>query len=111
MRPPGWARRPEVFCGNLVEVRGNHDFLVTGDLTIRGVTRRVSLNVRYPGRWDLVGGRRRQGAEKTRGALPAVNLMYYEARLMAKHWYATFDPLLSPDEARAMVSVCERFGS
>jgi len=30
---------------------------------------------------------------------------------MAKHWYATFDPLLSPDEARAMVSVCERFGS
>ena len=30
---------------------------------------------------------------------------------MAKHWYATFDPLLSPDEARAMVSLCERFGS
>ena len=22
---------------------------------------------------------------------------------MAKHWYATFDPLLSPDEARAAV--------
>jgi len=49
-------------------VLGNHDFLVTGDLTIRGVTRRVSLNVRYLGRWDLVGGRRRQGAEDPWGS-------------------------------------------
>ena len=30
---------------------------------------------------------------------------------MARHWSAVFDPLLSPDAARSMVSLCERFGS
>ncbi len=29
-----------------------HDYLLTGDLTIRGVTRQVQLNVRYLGQWE-----------------------------------------------------------
>src|SRR5439155_16402107 len=39
------------FEGNQVEVKGEHDFAVTGDLTIRGVTRKATLNVRYLGQW------------------------------------------------------------
>lgn len=40
-----------IFTGNHVEVKGEHDYAVTGDLTIRGVTRKVILNVRYLGQW------------------------------------------------------------
>ncbi len=44
---------PEItFKGNQVEVKGEHDFAVTGDLTIRGVTREVSLTVSYLGQWE-----------------------------------------------------------
>lgn len=39
------------FVGNDVNVIGEHDFEVTGDLTIRGVTRKLSLRVRYLGQW------------------------------------------------------------
>lgn len=36
---------PEItFAGSQVEIKGEHDFSVTGDLTIRGVTRRATLN-------------------------------------------------------------------
>jgi polyisoprenoid-binding protein YceI len=40
------------FTGNQVELKGEHDYLVTGDLTIRGVTRTATLNVSYLGRWE-----------------------------------------------------------
>ncbi len=40
------------FTGNEVELIGKNDFRVTGDLTIRGVTRKVSLEVNYLGQWD-----------------------------------------------------------
>lgn len=41
---------PEIaFRGGQVEVVGEHDYVVTGDLTIRGVTRSVPLRVRYLG--------------------------------------------------------------
>ncbi len=40
------------FKGNRVEVVGGHDYIVTGDLTIRGVTKTVPLNVQYLGQWD-----------------------------------------------------------
>ena len=44
---------PEIaFRGNQVEVKGEHDYAVTGDLTIRGVTRKVTLNVSYLGQWE-----------------------------------------------------------
>lgn len=44
---------PEItFKGDQVEVLGGHDFHVTGDLTVRGVTRPVTLEVRYLGQWD-----------------------------------------------------------
>ena len=44
---------PEItFKGNQVETKGEHDYAVTGDLTIRGVTRQVSLNVSYLGQWQ-----------------------------------------------------------
>jgi polyisoprenoid-binding protein YceI len=39
------------FKGDQVEVSGDHDYVVTGELTIRGVTRSVSLAVSYLGQW------------------------------------------------------------
>jgi len=44
---------PEItFKGNQVEVKGEHDFAVTGNLTIRGVTHSAILNVSYLGQWE-----------------------------------------------------------
>ena len=44
---------PEItFTGNQVEVLGDHDYNVTGELTIRGVTRPATLRVRYLGQWQ-----------------------------------------------------------
>ncbi len=40
------------FTGSEVEVIGKNDFRVTGDLTLRGVTRTVTLEVNYLGQWD-----------------------------------------------------------
>jgi polyisoprenoid-binding protein YceI len=39
------------FKGDQVEVSGDHDYVVTGELTIRGVTRPASLAVSYIGQW------------------------------------------------------------
>ena len=39
------------FKGNEVDLIGKNDFRVTGDLTLRGVTRKVSLEVNYLGQW------------------------------------------------------------
>jgi polyisoprenoid-binding protein YceI len=39
------------FAGNEVELVGDHDALLTGDLTIRGKTRRTTLKVRHLGSW------------------------------------------------------------
>ncbi len=39
------------FSGNEVELVGDHDALVTGDLTIRGKTKKTTLKVRYLGQW------------------------------------------------------------
>lgn len=44
---------PEIrFHGSDVRVIGGHDLVVGGELTIRGVTRPVELEVRYLGRWQ-----------------------------------------------------------
>ncbi len=44
---------PEItFTGNQVEVMGEHDYALTGDLTIRGVPRQATLNVSYLGQWE-----------------------------------------------------------
>lgn len=40
------------FTGDRVEVIGDHDFQVSGDLTIRGVTQETTLKVRYLGQWN-----------------------------------------------------------
>lgn len=40
------------FRSTRVEVLGAHDYVVTGDLTIRGVTRSVGLTTRLLGEWD-----------------------------------------------------------
>ena len=40
------------FAGNEIERLGDHDALVTGNLTIRGKTRRTTLRVRYLGQWS-----------------------------------------------------------
>ncbi|HYM13420.1 MAG TPA: YceI family protein [Bryobacterales bacterium] len=43
---------PEIaFTGDQVEVVGDHDYRLTGALTMRGVTREVTLKVRYLGQW------------------------------------------------------------
>ncbi len=43
---------PEItFTGNEVAIKGEHDYTVNGDLTIRGVTRKTTLNVSYLGQW------------------------------------------------------------
>src|SRR5207247_6603280 len=44
---------PEItFSGNQIEILGEHDYAVTGDLTIRGVTRKATLMVSYLGLWQ-----------------------------------------------------------
>ena len=44
---------PEItFTGKQVELVGAHDFLVTGALTIRGVTKPTTLKVEYLGEWQ-----------------------------------------------------------
>lgn len=46
-------RYPEIrFDGEDVKLLGVHDYLVTGVLTIRGVTRPVPLQVSYLGQWQ-----------------------------------------------------------
>jgi polyisoprenoid-binding protein YceI len=47
------ANHPQItFKGNDVEILGGNDFRVTGDLTIRGVTRKAALDVHYLGQWQ-----------------------------------------------------------
>ncbi len=41
-----------VFKGSDIGVIGHNDYVVNGDLTIRGVTRPAALQVRYLGQWD-----------------------------------------------------------
>jgi polyisoprenoid-binding protein YceI len=41
-----------VFKGNQVELTGAHDAVLTGELTIRGVTGTVPLHVHYLGEWQ-----------------------------------------------------------
>jgi polyisoprenoid-binding protein YceI len=44
---------PEItFTGSNVRVVGDHDFTLSGQLMIRGVTREVVLEVRYLGQWQ-----------------------------------------------------------
>ncbi|MGH9509828.1 MAG: YceI family protein [Terriglobales bacterium] len=46
-------KHPQItFRGGEVEVMGGHDYVVTGNLTIRGVTREAQLKVRYLGQWQ-----------------------------------------------------------
>lgn len=46
-------RYPEItFKGSEVEVVGEHDYVLNGDLTIRGVTRKARLIVQYLGQWE-----------------------------------------------------------
>lgn len=40
------------FRGNRVEVIGENDVVLTGELTIRGVARKATLDVRYLGQWQ-----------------------------------------------------------
>jgi len=40
------------FKSKEVEQVGDHDYKVTGDVTIRGVTREATLDVRYLGQWQ-----------------------------------------------------------
>ena len=47
------ANHPYItFKSNRVEQPGDHDYVATGDLTIRGVTREVELKVCYSGQWQ-----------------------------------------------------------
>ncbi len=47
------AKYPEIkFSGDEVEALGLHDYLMHGDLTIRGVTRRIAMKVLGLGQWE-----------------------------------------------------------
>jgi polyisoprenoid-binding protein YceI len=47
------ANHPTItFKGDRIDVYSENDATVTGDLTIRGITRSVPLRVRYLGRWQ-----------------------------------------------------------
>ena len=44
---------PEItFKGGEIELLGENEACLTGDLTIRGVTRKVDLDIRYLGQWQ-----------------------------------------------------------
>ncbi len=46
-------KHPEItFSGDQVEVLGGHDYLVVGDLTVHGITRKIPLKVTYLGQWQ-----------------------------------------------------------
>ncbi len=69
---------PEItFKGNQVEVKGEHDFAVGGDLTIRGETHSAILNVSYLGQWETPwwedgvdkGPKTRAGFSLSRGSI------------------------------------------
>jgi polyisoprenoid-binding protein YceI len=46
-------KHPEItFTGDQVEVLGGHDYLVMGDLTVHGITRKIPLKVTYLGQWQ-----------------------------------------------------------
>ncbi len=46
-------RFPDItFTGDRVELVGDHDYRLVGQLTIRGVKREVALKVRYLGQWQ-----------------------------------------------------------
>lgn len=40
-----------VFKGEKVQVVGDHDYILSGPITIRGITRPISLKVRFLGQW------------------------------------------------------------
>ena len=57
---------PEItFVSTSVVARGDSDYAVTGDLTIRGTTRPVTLDVEYLGLYVSMGGARRAGFHAT----------------------------------------------
>ena len=55
------------FKGGQVKVIGDHDYVVVGDLTIRGVTRSVSLRVSYLGQWQTPWWEEKDGQWIDRG--------------------------------------------
>lgn len=47
------AHFPQItFVNSAVEIVGDHDFVLTGPLAIRGVSREIRLKVRYLGQWE-----------------------------------------------------------
>ncbi len=55
------------FKGDQVELIGDHDYLVTGDLTLRGVTRPVSMMVSYLGQWPTPWWEQEEGKSVDKG--------------------------------------------
>jgi polyisoprenoid-binding protein YceI len=57
---------PEItFVSTSVVAKGGSDYAVVGDLTIRGTTRPVTLDVEYLGLYTAMGGARRAGFHAT----------------------------------------------
>jgi polyisoprenoid-binding protein YceI len=57
---------PEItFVSTAVTPRGGNDYAVTGDLTVRGITRPVTLDTEYLGLYASMGGARRAGFHAT----------------------------------------------
>ncbi len=78
------------FSGDQIQLTSTNDFKVIGDLTIRGITRKVSLGVRYLGQWDTPFWE--DGVDK--GPIPRVG--FVAETTISRHdfgvsWNATMD--------------------
>jgi len=78
------------FKGNQVEIIGENEGTLTGDLTIRGITRSVPLRVRFLGRWQTPWWEdgRDQGPKTRAGFTATANINRHE---FGVSWNAPLD--------------------
>jgi polyisoprenoid-binding protein YceI len=88
-------RYPQIsYRGERVELSGRHDYVVTGDLTIRGVTRSVPLRVSYLGQWQTPWWEKEEGVWIDKG--PRLRAGFVAATEINRHdfgvsWNETID--------------------
>jgi len=110
------ARFPEItFVSTAVTPKGGNDFVVAGDLTIRGVTRPVSLDTEFLGLYASMGGARRAGFHATATINREEWGLSWNVGLEAGGWLVGKDVKLEIDlaveEAAAVVAEAEEAAS
>jgi polyisoprenoid-binding protein YceI len=107
---------PEItFVSTSVVAKGGDDYAVTGDLTIRGTTRPVTLDVEYLGLFASMGGARRAGFHATTTIKREDWGLTWNVGLEAGGWLVGKDVKLEIDlaveEATAVVAETEAVAS